>query len=302
MPGAAGAIGQALLVLWLARPRLSWAPPAAEQVRAGPRPRATPIDYQREEFLRAVPAGGFDVALRRRRRGRLSPLVAALTARRPALRAWLHGAGRTTGTRRWPTLGWMARVYLPAAGCAGRAGCRRRSGSASAAISDCRAAGTPSPAGSARTSRSCSAMLADFAPSAPGPCRLNAFPSKGSPVAFVRREEGGLDAQAGAVPDATKVSCSSARVRGRQPAHLGHFGGRQVEVVQALASTCAPHLALRQLSYSRSFEACNNHPDSEHCSSATFRASLVRPWDNAHKRFDTRDHAAAGNCFLTSLI
>jgi NADPH:quinone reductase-like Zn-dependent oxidoreductase len=108
--GAAGAVGQALLVLGRLAGLELWGTARAEQAALVRGLGATPIDYRREDFTRVLP-GGFDVvfdgvgedAYRRsfaalRPGGRLSAY--GYTAR-------VHGRERLVGT-----LTWMARVYL----------------------------------------------------------------------------------------------------------------------------------------------------------------------------------------------
>ena len=88
--GAAGAVGQALLVLGRLAGLELWGTARGEHMALVRELGATPIDYQREDFTRVLP-GGFDVIVdgigedgyRRSYRG--------AQARRPALRHWLLG-------------------------------------------------------------------------------------------------------------------------------------------------------------------------------------------------------------------
>jgi NADPH:quinone reductase len=88
--GAAGALGQALLVLGRMAGLELWGTARGAHAALIRKLGATPIDYQREDFTRVLP-GWVRFCLRRRRRGRLSPLIRCAQARWPALRLRLLG-------------------------------------------------------------------------------------------------------------------------------------------------------------------------------------------------------------------
>jgi NADPH2:quinone reductase len=87
--GAAGAVGQALLVLGRLAGLELWGAARGAHAALIRELGATPIDYQHED-LYACPAGRVR-CLRRHRRRRLWPLVRGAQAPRPALRLRLHG-------------------------------------------------------------------------------------------------------------------------------------------------------------------------------------------------------------------
>ena len=108
--GAAGAVGQALLVLGRQAGLALWGTARAEQAALVRALGATPIDYQREDFTRVLPEG-FDVLFDgvgedayRRSFAALRPggLLCAY-----GYSAQVHGQARLT-----TTLAWMTRVYL----------------------------------------------------------------------------------------------------------------------------------------------------------------------------------------------
>src|SRR5262249_1705408 len=84
--GAAGAVGQALLVLGKLAGLELWG--TARGARPRVRRHADRLSTRR---LRSRPAGRVRRRLRRRRQGRLWRLARGAQARRPALRLWLHG-------------------------------------------------------------------------------------------------------------------------------------------------------------------------------------------------------------------
>jgi NADPH:quinone reductase-like Zn-dependent oxidoreductase len=108
--GAAGAVGQALLVLGRMAGLDVWGTARGEQARFIREMGATPIDYQREDFTRVLP-GGFDIVFdgigedgyRR-----------SFTALKPGglLCAYGYTAGVQAQRRLLTILMWIARVYL----------------------------------------------------------------------------------------------------------------------------------------------------------------------------------------------
>ncbi len=82
--GAAGAVGQALLMLGRLAGIELWGTARGEHMALVRELGATPIDYQHED-LHAGPAGRVRRYRRRRWRRRLSPLIRGAQARRPAL-------------------------------------------------------------------------------------------------------------------------------------------------------------------------------------------------------------------------
>jgi NADPH:quinone reductase len=108
--GAAGAVGQALLVLGKRAGLELWGTARGEHAALIRELGATPIDYQREDFTRALP-GGFDIVFDGIGEEAYRRSFAAL--KRGGL---LCAYGYTTGVqaqRRMPTmLMWVARLYL----------------------------------------------------------------------------------------------------------------------------------------------------------------------------------------------
>lgn len=108
--GAAGAVGQALLVLGAMAGLELWGTARGEHGALVRELGGRPIDYQREDFTRVLP-GGFDVVFDGVGEDGYRRSLSAL--RRGGLlcaygySARVHEKGRILGT-----LGWMARVYL----------------------------------------------------------------------------------------------------------------------------------------------------------------------------------------------
>jgi NADPH:quinone reductase len=108
--GAAGAVGQALLVLGRLVGLEMWGTARGAHADLVRGLGATPIDYQREDFTRAVP-GGFDVVFDgvgedgfRRSRAALKP--------GGQLVAYGYSSGVQAKRRMLTMLGWIARLYL----------------------------------------------------------------------------------------------------------------------------------------------------------------------------------------------
>jgi NADPH:quinone reductase-like Zn-dependent oxidoreductase len=108
--GAAGAVGQALTVLGKMAGLELWGTARTEHAALVRALGATPIDYQREDFTRALP-GGFDVVFDGIGENAYRRSFAAL--RREGL---LCAYGYTAKVQARPRLGaalaWMARIYL----------------------------------------------------------------------------------------------------------------------------------------------------------------------------------------------
>ncbi|MGZ5874955.1 MAG: medium chain dehydrogenase/reductase family protein [Bradyrhizobium sp.] len=108
--GAAGAVGQALLVLGRLAGLELWGTARGEHAALIRELGATPIDYQREDFTRVLP-GGFDVVFDGIGEDGYRRSFAALK-RGGLLCAYGYTAG-VQAQRRLPTiLMWIARVYL----------------------------------------------------------------------------------------------------------------------------------------------------------------------------------------------
>jgi NADPH:quinone reductase-like Zn-dependent oxidoreductase len=108
--GAAGAVGQALLVLGRQAGLTLWGTAHAEQAALVRDLGAAPIDYQREDFTRVL-SDGFDVVFDGVGEDAYHRSFAAL---RPGGLLCAYGyTARVHGQERLiATLGWMARVYL----------------------------------------------------------------------------------------------------------------------------------------------------------------------------------------------
>ena len=108
--GAAGAVGQALLVLGNLAGLELWGTARGEHAALIRELGATPIDYQREDFTRVLP-GGFDVVFDGIGEDGYRRSFAALK-RGGLLCAYGYSAG-VQAQRRMPTiLMWIARLYL----------------------------------------------------------------------------------------------------------------------------------------------------------------------------------------------
>src|SRR5215471_488551 len=108
--GAAGAVGQALLVLGRMAGLELWGTARAEHAALIRELGATPIDYRREDFTRVVPAG-FDVVFDGVGEDGYRRSFAALK-RRGLLCAYGYTAAVQPRHRLPATLIWLARVYL----------------------------------------------------------------------------------------------------------------------------------------------------------------------------------------------
>jgi NADPH:quinone reductase-like Zn-dependent oxidoreductase len=108
--GAAGAVGQALLVLGRLAGLQLWGTARGAQTGLVRERGATPIDYQREDFTRVVP-GGFDVVFDGVGEDGYRRSFAALK-RGGLLCAYGYTAGVQAKRRLPGMLLWMARVYL----------------------------------------------------------------------------------------------------------------------------------------------------------------------------------------------
>jgi NADPH:quinone reductase-like Zn-dependent oxidoreductase len=108
--GAAGAVGQALLTLGSIAGLKLWGTARGEHAPLVRELGATPIDYRREDFTRALP-GGFDVVFDGigEDGGRRS--LAALK-RGGLVCAFGYTAGVQAQRRMFSILMWMARLYL----------------------------------------------------------------------------------------------------------------------------------------------------------------------------------------------
>lgn len=108
--GAAGAVGQALLVLGRLAGLELWGTARGAHAVLIRELGATPIDYQREDFTRVLP-GGFDVVFDGIGEDRYRRSFAALK-RGGLLCAYGYTAGVQAQGRLLTILMWMARVYL----------------------------------------------------------------------------------------------------------------------------------------------------------------------------------------------
>jgi NADPH:quinone reductase-like Zn-dependent oxidoreductase len=108
--GAAGAVGQALLVLGRLAGLELWGTVRGAHAALIRELGATPIDYQREDFTRVLP-GGFDVVFDGIGEDRYRRSFAALK-RGGLLCAYGYTAGVQAQGRLLSILMWMARVYL----------------------------------------------------------------------------------------------------------------------------------------------------------------------------------------------
>src|SRR5215831_2259426 len=108
--GAAGAVGQALLVLGGQAGLELWGTARSEHAALIRELGATPIDYKREDFTRVLP-GGFDVVFDGVGEDSYRRSFAAL---KPGglLCAYGYSAGVQAQRRLLATLTWIARVYL----------------------------------------------------------------------------------------------------------------------------------------------------------------------------------------------
>jgi NADPH:quinone reductase-like Zn-dependent oxidoreductase len=108
--GAAGAVGQALLVLGRQAGLELWGTARSEHAALIRELGATPIDYQREDFARVLP-GGFDVIFDGVGEDGYRRSFAALK-RGGLLCAYGYTAGVQAQRRLFTILMWLARVYL----------------------------------------------------------------------------------------------------------------------------------------------------------------------------------------------
>jgi len=108
--GAAGAVGQALLVLGRLAGLELWGTARGAHAALIRELGATPIDYQREDFTRVLP-GGFDVVFDGIGENGYRRSFAALK-RRGLLCAYGYTAGVQAQRRLLTILMWIARVYL----------------------------------------------------------------------------------------------------------------------------------------------------------------------------------------------
>ena len=108
--GAAGAVGQALLVLGRLAGLELWGTARGEHAALVRELGATPIDYQREDFTRVLP-GGFDVVFDGIGEDGYRRSFAALK-RGGLLCAYGYTAGVQAQRRMLTILMWMARLYL----------------------------------------------------------------------------------------------------------------------------------------------------------------------------------------------
>jgi NADPH:quinone reductase-like Zn-dependent oxidoreductase len=108
--GAAGAVGQALLVLGKMAGLQLWGTGRSEQGAFIRELGATPIDYQREDFTRVLP-GGFDVVFDGIGEDSYRRSIAALRPR-GLLCAYGYSANVQPGRSLLSLLAWIARVYL----------------------------------------------------------------------------------------------------------------------------------------------------------------------------------------------
>jgi NADPH:quinone reductase-like Zn-dependent oxidoreductase len=110
--GAAGAVGQALLVLGRLAGLELWGTARGAHAALIRELGATPIDYQREDFTRVLP-DGFDVVLDGVGKGGFGRSLAALR-RGGLLCAFGYTAGVEARRRPLEVLTWLAREYLQA--------------------------------------------------------------------------------------------------------------------------------------------------------------------------------------------
>ena len=108
--GAAGAVGQALLALGRLAGLELWGTARGEHAALVRELGATPIDYQREDFMRVLP-GGFDVVFDGIAEDGYRRSFAALK-RGGLLCAYGYSAGVKTQRRLLTMLMWIARLYL----------------------------------------------------------------------------------------------------------------------------------------------------------------------------------------------
>lgn len=108
--GAAGAVGQALLVLGRMAGLELWGTARGEHAAVVRALGATPIDYQREDFTRVLP-GGFDVVFDGVGEGDYRRSLAALR-RGGVLCAYGYTARVQARRRALGVLTWLVRVYL----------------------------------------------------------------------------------------------------------------------------------------------------------------------------------------------
>src|SRR5262249_57697095 len=108
--GAAGAVGQALLVLGKIAGLELWGTARGAHAALVGELGATPIDYQREDFTRVLP-GGFDVVFDGIGEDGYRRSVAALR-HGGLLCAYGYSAGVQAPRRLLAILGWLARLYL----------------------------------------------------------------------------------------------------------------------------------------------------------------------------------------------
>jgi NADPH:quinone reductase len=108
--GAAGAVGQALLVLGKLAGVALWGAARGAHAALVRELGATPIDYQHEDFTRVLP-GGFDVVLDGIGEDGYRRSLAAL-APGGLLVAYGYSAGVQAQRRMLTMLGWIARLYL----------------------------------------------------------------------------------------------------------------------------------------------------------------------------------------------
>ena len=108
--GAAGAVGQALLVLGKLAGVELWGAARGAHAALVRELGATPIDYQHEDFTRVLP-GGFDVVLDGIGEEGYRRSLATL-ARGGLLVAYGYSAGVEAQRRMLTMLGWIARLYL----------------------------------------------------------------------------------------------------------------------------------------------------------------------------------------------
>jgi NADPH:quinone reductase-like Zn-dependent oxidoreductase len=108
--GAAGAVGQALLVLGKMAGLELWGTGRRDHAALIGRLGATPIDYQHEDFTRALP-GGFDVIFDGIGEDAYRHSLAALK-RGGLLCAYGYTAGVQAQRRMIPMMMWVARLYL----------------------------------------------------------------------------------------------------------------------------------------------------------------------------------------------
>jgi NADPH:quinone reductase-like Zn-dependent oxidoreductase len=108
--GAAGAVGQALVVLGRMAGLELWGTARGEHMGLVRELGATPIDYQREDFTRVLP-GGFDVIFDGIGEDGYRRSFTALK-RRGLLCAYGYTAGVQAQRRMFTILMWLARLYL----------------------------------------------------------------------------------------------------------------------------------------------------------------------------------------------